>query len=65
MIFLKNADKYFSKHPSYNATIHVLIGAGIGMLVAHPVFDGHTVRWGVLFFAVGLIGHLYPWTLKR
>lgn len=56
--------KYLASHPNYNAIIHTIIGVGLGALLVMPLFDGHTVRWGVGLLAVGLLGHLYPLTLK-
>ena len=53
------------KHPHYNAVIHALIGLGIGILLARPVFTVHPMRWGILFLALGLLGHLYPLATKK
>lgn len=54
-------EKYFSKHPIYNSVIHLLGGIGIGILLTHPFFDPHPVRYGVLFVALSLLGHVYAY----
>ncbi|MDO8498367.1 MAG: hypothetical protein Q7S44_01090 [bacterium] len=61
----KSVVKYLSSHPYYNATIHTIIGMGLGALFVMSVFNGHTLRWGVGLIALGLLGHLYPLTLKK
>lgn len=57
--------EYFKKHPTYNALIHFIGGIGLGALIVHPLFDGHTVRWGITLLAVALIGHIYAWNAKK
>lgn len=61
----KTVTKYLSGHPYYNALIHTFVGIGLGALLVMPLFDGHTVRWGIAFLALGLLGHLYPLTQKK
>ncbi len=61
----KSAMAYLKKHPMYNATVHVLAGAGVGILLARPLFGPHPVRWGVLLLALGILGHLYPTMGKK
>ena len=56
---LRRAEKYFSRHTSYNALIHAVAGIGIGFLLAYPVAQTHPVRWGVAFLALGVLGHLW------
>ena len=53
---------YFGKHPLHNAIVHVLFGAGLGMLLVFPLGEGHTVRLGVALVLMGIIGHL--WSVK-
>lgn len=62
---MKKVENYFSKHVSFNSAVHLLAGIGIGVLLTHPLFDGHTVRFGLAFLALGLLGHLYPLLVKK
>lgn len=57
--------EYFKKHPAFNATIHFIGGIGIGCLLINPLFDGHTIRWGVALIIVAFLGHLYAWYTKK
>lgn len=57
--------KYLSVHPFYNSTIHVVIGVGIGILIAGPFIAPHPVRWGVGLLILGLLGHVYPIFVKK
>lgn len=61
----KKLVKYMSTHATYNAGVHLMIGMGIGILAAWPVFLPHPVRWGVGLIALGLLGHLYPLVVKK
>lgn len=61
----KRVVKYLSAHPVYNSTVHVLIGAGIGVLVTYPFIGDHPLRWGVGLLALGVAGHLYPLFVKK
>lgn len=62
---LKQIKTYFKAHPTYNSFVHILIGIGLGVLLTHPVFGGHTLRWGVGLVVLGLLGHLYPLLIKK
>ena len=57
--YYKNAVSFMSKHPEFNSTIHVLGGIGIGIIVAIPLAGPHPVRWGLIFIALSLFGHVY------
>ena len=57
--------KYFSAHAVYNSAVHVVIGMGIGIILAWPIFLPHPVRWGVGLIAIGLAGHFYPLFVKK
>jgi predicted regulator of amino acid metabolism with ACT domain len=57
---IKRMERYFKKHPHQNAVAHFLIGAGLGILMARPVFGIHPVRWGIVLLTVGVALHLYP-----
>lgn len=61
----KQIKAYFKAHPIYNSTIHVIAGIGLGALFTYPVFGGHTLRWGVGFIILGLLGHLYPIVTRK
>lgn len=56
--------KYMSKRPVYNACVHVVLGIGIGFLLAYSVVGIHPVRWGVAFIVLGLLGHLKATMMK-
>ncbi|MDO9027337.1 MAG: hypothetical protein Q7U68_00515 [Candidatus Roizmanbacteria bacterium] len=56
---------YFKKHPSYNGAVHVITGMGIGILITYPLVGAHPVRWGVVLLLLGILGHLYPLTIKK
>ena len=53
--------KYFKKHPAYLASVHLLGGIGLGILLARPVFASHPVRWGLALIGLAILGHLYAW----
>lgn len=61
---VKAVMKYFSKHPGFNGTTHVLAGIGIGMLLTYPVAGSHPVRWALFFLVLGLAGHVWAATHK-
>ncbi len=60
IIIIKKIDQYLKNHSWYNATIHVVAGVGIGILITYPFIGAHPVRWGVILLTVGILGHLYP-----
>lgn len=62
---MKKITAYLGKHPVYNSFIHLLIGIGIGALLAYPFFGTHPLRWGLGLIVLGLLGHLYPLILKK
>ena len=55
------AMKYFKKHPAYLAGVYFLVGIGLGILAARPVFATHPVRWGVILIGLAVVGYLYAW----
>ncbi len=61
----KKALKYLGAHPYYNSLIHILLGAGLGILVTYPLIGEHPVRWAAALVGLGILGHLYPLTLKK
>lgn len=56
----KSVIKYFSKNPSYNSIVHLLLGIGLGILITRPFVGVHPVRVAVIFISLGILGHLYP-----
>ena len=62
---MKQVERFFTKHTSYNAAVHGVAGIGIGMLLTYPLAGIHPVRWGVAFLVLGLLGHLYPLLTKK
>lgn len=58
-------ESYFKKNPAYNSVVHLLIGAGFGILLTHTVIDPHPMRWGLGLIILGALGHLYPWAMKK
>ncbi|MBI2039487.1 hypothetical protein HYT18_00245 [Candidatus Microgenomates bacterium] len=62
---LKKIEDYFQKHSTYNAFVHIFVGAGIGVLVTYPLIGPHPLRWGFALLAVGILGHLYPLLGKK
>ena len=44
---------------------HILIGVGIGILIAGPFIAPNPVRWGVGLLVLGLLGHIYPTFVKK
>ncbi len=64
-LFCKKLDSYFKKHAVYNAVTHMLIGLGVGILLARPLVGPHPVRWGLGLLVLGLVAHLYPLMVKK
>lgn len=55
--YAQRSRKYLSKHPDFNAIIHMLGGVGIGFLLTYPVAGAHPVRYGAVFLILAVIGH--------
>lgn len=63
---LPKARKYFQQHENYNAMVHIIAGAGAGILITYPFVGIHPVRWGLVLLAIAVVGHLYPlWRHSR
>jgi hypothetical protein len=58
----KRAVAYFKKHPFYNAFLHLLAGAAIGIMIAYPIAGSHPLRWGLIILLVVVAGYLPPLT---
>jgi len=46
---------YFKKNIAYTDLIHVLIGLGIGLIIA----GGELFNWGIVAFSIGILGHVF------
>ncbi len=64
MKYVKTAMKYFGKHPDFNGLTHILMGLGFGALLTYPLFGAHPVRYGLVFLALGVAGHIWAMTRK-
>lgn len=62
--YIKKALSYFSKHPAYNATVHAIGGAAIGILITSPIVNPHPIRWALVLGAISILGHLYAWAQR-
>lgn len=62
---MEKINKYFSKHVYLNSIFHVVGGIGIGVLLTHPYFDPHPLRYGIILLLVGLLGHGYAYISKK
>jgi hypothetical protein len=58
-MYNRNSTKFFSKYPAQNSLVSLLLGVGIGFLLAYPVIGEHPLRWGVLFVIMGLAGFVW------
>ena len=63
--YAKKIRQYFSDHPDYNSVIHLIAGAGIGVLLTYPLVGEHPIRWSVALLSLALLGHLYPLTAGK
>jgi len=57
--YQKKAMKYFGKHPNYNASVHMLSGISVGIIITYPLVGGHPLRWAVFFLLLSVLGHLW------
>jgi hypothetical protein len=63
---MKKINKYLKDHPLYSATIHLLAGIGVGLLVPDTIVIGNFPnKFGTLFLGLALIGYLYPTSQKK
>jgi len=61
---VKKISRYFSKHVFVNSFVHIVIGAGLGVLLTHGIFDPHPVRFGIIFLVLGVVGYIYAYIGK-
>ena len=50
---------YFSNHIALTDFFHVLVGLGIGLIVAGDAL----LEWGVLALLIGILFHLYAFSI--
>ena len=55
--------KYYGKHPLYAICVNVIIGIGLGVLIARPL-GVHPLRYGIGLLIIGGLGKLYALTNK-
>lgn len=65
MNIIEKQNKYFSKHPMFNATVHASGGIALGILIARPFDQGHPLQLALIFFAIAIVGHLVPLMTKK
>ena len=63
--YVNRAFDYFKKHPNYNATIHVIGGMAIGILITYPFIGAHPLRWGLTLGAISSLGNVYAFLAKK
>ena len=61
----KKVEIYFRKHPYFNSVVHVIAGAGVGVLATYPLVGVHPLRIGAVLLGLGVLGHLYPLMVKK
>lgn len=64
MKYLKNANRYFVKHPDFNGLTHIILGMGFGILFTYPVAGTHPVRYAVTFMLLAVLAHFWAATHK-
>ena len=52
---IKRLYSYFRENIAYTDLIHVLIGLGLGLIIA----GGELLNWGILALSLGILGHVY------
>lgn len=63
-MWMKKQTKYFATHVHFNSLAHLVIGLGLGFLLARPLDGGHPVRVGLVILGVGLLMRLKPLLMK-
>jgi len=61
----QKVQKYFARHSSYSAVVHLIVGIGIGIFITYPLVGLHPLRWSLGFLVVGILGHLYPLMVEK
>ena len=57
---------YFTAHPTFNSLIHVSVGLGIAWLISLAwSYTVVALVLGIVFTAIGIVGHIYPLFAKQ
>ena len=56
----KKIEDYLKQHYLYFAIVHLIAGAGVGILITYPLIGQHPLRWGVGLIILGVLGIFYP-----
>lgn len=62
---LENTIKYLSKHPMFNAMVHLSAGITVGIIIARPFDGGHPVQLAAIFAAITLTGYAITFFMKK
>ncbi len=60
-------DEYFAKHSTCNALTHLSMGLGIAWLLS-LIWQGYSaisLVLGIVFLAIGIVGHIYAQFAKQ
>ena len=52
---IKRMFSYFKKNTAITDLIHVLVGLGLGLIIA----GNELLNWGFFALAIGILGHVY------
>jgi len=52
---IKRLYSYFKKNTAFTDLIHILLGLGIGLIIAGNKF----FMWGIILLFIGIMGHIY------
>jgi len=58
---IKHLYSYFKKNIAYTDIIHVLIGLGLGLIIA----GNNLLKWGFLALSIGILGHIYAFIKEK
>jgi len=59
--YIKRLYTYFKRHTAYTDLIHIVLGLGIGFIIAGGVF----YKWGIVFLLIGISGHVYAFFKRK
>ena len=65
MDYLQRSEKYFGKHPFFNALIHACGGIAVGIVIARPFDSGHPLQLAGIFALIAIAGHVIPLLTKK
>lgn len=55
---IKRLYNYFKRQTALTDFFHVLVGLGIGFIIA----EGQLLSWGILVLVIGILFHIYAFT---